>query len=795
MQIHFLSARVPLTKTFTRLPSGAIDKSAYPLVKNFTSHDESVETPADFHRVLTLHAARGHSLLKGKLNKKLENESRAGSTTPLDPTRWSCFDLDNIKNVTTVEEFINQMLPPAFHDVDYVLQWSASAGVTSDEGLRAHVFFIHEKEFTPEAAKLWLTEVNLTNPILSAQLSLTAAGTALRFPLDRTVCQNDKLIYIAPPALGDGVEDRYGDGSRIQLVTKARRYVDFSWETSHPPAGVEALVQDKVLELRRGLGLKPKTGKTRQLKHGELVLTNPDTAVVTGEKKARGFVYLNLNGGDSWGYYYSEENPKYLRNFKGEPLVELATFLPTYWAQIAGTVKKERKGPRPFAFRHRPSDQIYNGVYDPEQDSIIDLAPTSRASLPDFFAQYEMDAPPVEDWTLEFRPSDDRLVDFDGRFCNFFERTRYMRTPGPSEGKIPPAIDKVLRHVVAYDEECYDHLINWIATIFQKRIKTGTAWLVHGVEGTGKGVLFHKILRPLFGEPYCVMKGLQGIEERYNSDLERCLMFVLDEGRIDDAKQAKQLIAKFKNWITEPTMEIRGMRANGYQARSYANFMVTSNEYDVWNIPPDDRRFNVAPRQDKKLLEVMTSDEIDAIPNELPAFAGYLAEYKVDVERARTALMNEAKKAVREASQDALEQLAQAVIDGNLEYFMSFLDTSSSSVTNLVAWSTYRTVLKHWLDHVNVEYVVRRNDLLDAYMYLMNPGQEPGPQKFSRMMAHKNLVLKNLHRCPATGEVTRGYKTKWVASEQEIEEWKKHFETKPNSAQPGTSNVVSLKSA
>jgi hypothetical protein len=149
---------------------------------------------------------------------------------------------------------------------------------------------------------------------------------------------------------------------------------------------------------------------------------------------------------------------------------------------------------------------------------------------------------------------------------------------------------------------------------------------------------------------------------------------------------------------------------------------------------------------------------------------------------------------MREASQDSLEQLAQAVTDGNLGYFVSFLDTSASSVTNLVAWSAYRAVLKRWLEVANQEYVVRRSDLMDAYVYLMNPGSEPGPQKFSRMMAHKNLVLKNLYRCPATGEVTRGHKTKWVAGEEEIEQWKKMLDQKAStSASPP--NVVQMKTA
>jgi hypothetical protein len=38
-------------------------------------------------------------------------------------------------------------------------------------------------------------------------------------------------------------------------------------------------------------------------------LANPGETVVTGVKRARGFAYLNLNGGDSWAYFHPEDNP------------------------------------------------------------------------------------------------------------------------------------------------------------------------------------------------------------------------------------------------------------------------------------------------------------------------------------------------------------------------------------------------------------------------------------------------------------------------------------------------------
>jgi hypothetical protein len=55
---------------------------------------------------------------------------------------------------------------------------------------------------------------------------------------------------------------------------------------------------------------------------------------VTGVRRARGFVYLNLNGGDSWAYYFPESNPEIVRSFKGDPPVRLADFAPGLWEQV-----------------------------------------------------------------------------------------------------------------------------------------------------------------------------------------------------------------------------------------------------------------------------------------------------------------------------------------------------------------------------------------------------------------------------------------------------------------------------
>lgn len=771
MRLFFLAAPLPLTKTFTRLPTGEIDKSAYPLVKHFTSCEEIITGPAMFHAVLVQHAALGRCLLKGQLKRPLLEESRAGGTAPLDATTWSCFDLDNARGFATPEEFIRQVLPSAFHGTDYILQYSASAGIMPGGGLRAHLFFLHDAAFTPEAAKLFITELNLANPVLAQQLELSANGAALRYPVDRTVCQNDKLIYIAPPILGEGIIDPFGPTGpeRISLVMKGRPLVSFDWRTISVPAAIEAGVHAKINELRLLAGLNKKTPKV-VVHHDELWLKNPDTAVVTGERQARGFTYLNINGGDSWGYYYAEANPKYLRNFKGEPIVLLQDFLPTYFAQVAERLSENKRVRTrvPFAFRHRETDQIWNGVYDTVHSRIEGLAACARYSLGDFFGQFEEDVPAIDDWRFEFEPHNLTRIDFSARFCNRWEPTEYIRDTRTAS-EVPATINRVLWSAVGSDAECYHHLINWLAFVFQYRRKAMTAWVLHGVEGTGKGVLFHRILIPLIGRQYCLIKQIGALDDRFNAEMQDCLLFLLDETKAESTAQGDRAIAKLRNMITEPMLEIRGMRANAQQCESFTNYLFYSNNYDAYNITPSDRRFNVAPRQETK-LELVEAD-LDVIASELADFAAFLRGYQVDVQQAHRALNNEAKQRMREASQDALEQMCQAVNDGNLAYFMQYADGPVPGTASMMAWTNYIETMKRWLEQTEKPSVVRREDLQTVYMYLIAPPQPPGVHKFMRMLAHKNLISKAQH-CATTGRTARGFRTQWHASPEELDSWR-----------------------
>ena len=330
--IHFLSAAdgTRLTKRFHMTEDG-LGKDPYPQVATFTSGEVEVDNIEDFLVQLAAHAQNGYCLLKGQLDRQLKNESRAGHTNRDTPTDWLVLDNDNLHDLEP--QALMDLL--GLGEVDYIVQYSASAGIEPGK-CGYHIFVLLDHPWAPGDLKLRLRAWNLDVPQIRDHFQLCRTNNSLRWPLDISVCQNDKLIYIAPPTLGQGIQSTL-EGDRIRLVKGSQRVAELKPATE--PEDLLAQRENAALnELRQKAGLPQKKFETRKVQ-GELVAKNPDQAQVTGQKEGRDFVYLNLNGGDSWGYYHPVTSPEVLYNFKGEPCYLVEELLPDYypqcWAEVS----------------------------------------------------------------------------------------------------------------------------------------------------------------------------------------------------------------------------------------------------------------------------------------------------------------------------------------------------------------------------------------------------------------------------------------------------------------------------
>lgn len=771
MQLTFLEAAVPLTKGYEKRPDGSYAGGAYPGVTNFTSHTEEVENPAQFAAALSKHAAEGHCLLTNSLEKAIVNESRRQLSDKHEPREWVLMDIDGLDGVDSVDEFIYKVLPPPFYDVSYVVQHSPSSGIKP--GVRAHIYFLLYDKIDPRSIEGWLAEINLTNSVLSNQVTLSKSNLALHYPLDRVASRNGRIVYITPPEcknFADPVSER------IHVVEKKHDKLSFAFSTL-TPAEIARHVRDHVNTLRgqKGLKVSKKEEHIRisqdglEILHDDLVEAGTVSSWMEDNER---FMRCNINGGDSYAYYYyRDQDDPYIHNFKGEPSFRMRLFDPEFYRShvMPHFDSLEQRRPRPFVFRDRLTDKWYAGLRQNEEIVEQPYVIGSDGKIDDYFSQYGASPPAVKQtWDRIFDPTFDHQWNEDDKVFNIWRPTEYQTNTMYASG-VPDTIEKILRHVTGDDQETYDHFVNWLAYTFQNRTKTGTAWVMHGVPGTGKGLLFHHIITPIFGRDYCVSKQIKDLKDKFNGWMEQCLFVNIDEVNAEDAgREAREVVNALKNWITEPIMSIRHMQAAALMRESFINFIFTTNDFGVLPIQDGDRRFNVAPRQENKIE--IEPEEVKKIKDELHSFSSYLASYKVDREKAHTALDNQAKSDLKMAARNSIEEFFQAVREGDLEFFV---DGTHEHTDQYQSLADFKEAVDRWIADAKAgrASVVTRHELKAAHI-VMCRDKPMKSTAFLKMAAKKGMPEK---RYRGEENRLRGWKVDWELDESARRELKIHL--------------------
>jgi hypothetical protein len=768
MKITFLSASVPLTKSYTKHADGTIEKTSYPNVWEVTSHEALINDLSSFKDAIEKHAVLGNCLLKGNVLRPLTKESRKDSTDRNATTDWLCLDIDGISPTYTVDPAYPPMAVTVdvvmealgLKDVSYIVQWSGSMGIGGNT-LRCHIFIMLTKPISAPLVKQWLIQKNHEVSLLRDHQALTKTSNSLTWGLDITACQADKLIYIAPPTL-KGIKNPLGRIPRISLISKKEDTYDLTGKINSTDQN-RALTDARVLELRDRDGL-PKRKLVYKHVGGHEIMVKPGECIATETKTDRGFVYFNLNGGDSWAYFHPENNPDYIFNFKGEPVYLTKELLPAYWESLSHQAYRvASNGITYLAFLERSTSTYYRGTYDAANE-ILDIYPAKNESMVRQFADANglRLGPNIPEWDMEFNPTNGVTVDFQNQVINTFERTEYMKTPYKKVTKIPPTCAKVISHILCDDSDTVDHFINWLACIAQNLDRTRTAWVFQGIPGTGKGLLFNKILQPLFGEKQTVIKRAGELTEKWTDFVQGKFIVFIDEIQTSALRDEAGVIANMKNLITEPTAMIRVMNRNSFAVMNYTNWLFASNKPDPVSVDKNDRRFNVAPYQGVAYPRP-TDDELEVLKKELQAFYHYLITYPVDKHIASTPLQSDARNELIELSQTTSESTADALREGNMQFFIDQLPTSDAYKLDMklaTKVESYRRALCDILVRIGTKGYcnIRRDELFSIFDHTVG-GMSTSPATFSRFLGHKQISIKPI-QIPG-GKTERGITVTW----------------------------------
>ncbi len=135
----------------------------------------------------------------------------------------------------------------------------------------------------------------------------------------------------------------------------------------------------------------------------------------------------------------------------------------------------------------------------------------------------------------------------------------------------------------------FQYVRKWLAHLIQKPWIIGTALVLRGKQGTGKGTVVTAIGK-LLGPHYAPLASLDQILGRFNSHLKNAILIFADEAIWGGNKRE---VGALKSLITEPKLFIEAKGKDGYWIDNFKHLIVSSNEDWAVHLDPDDRRFFV----------------------------------------------------------------------------------------------------------------------------------------------------------------------------------------------------------
>lgn len=707
MQLVFLSARLPLTKTFVS-NNGAVQASPYPHVSKVTSHHETVTTINDFHAKLLLHASAGNCLFGGELEQPLDNESRAGRTLKRDRT-WVVFDFDRVA-ASDHTEVVAKYLPPECQNVSYIAQLSASMWRPDVKHWSGHIFMMLKEPKSETYIKQWVESLNFSLPALASQITLSDSLQALHWPLDRAANYCSKLIYIAPPKVFG-----YTPTIKNPIALVKKRNPSLAVNAFVPLDTVT--IRQKINDMRRAAGLDEIEYATRIFEGEEVLLKSGEVTIHGLKASGDHYIRFNLNGGDSYAYFVDLRNPALIKNFKGEPFLKTEDAAPELWTSLRHKAPQIIQRPplddgdEVLAFyATNKGSKIHVGTHSPTKRKVtLNMASetSARAWLSEFGVHKKGFLP---HHNLIFDPTTDVQYVPGAIDINQFSPTKYMgRNPMKTEPStlldIPTLAEKIMRSMLGDPtDEVFGHFMNWLAVIFKTRKKTGTAWILHGRTGTGKGSFIKYFLRPLFGDEYVRTINLPLVTSQFNAWIESALFVIVEESDVHSVDNSADAHAKLLHYISDEIIEINQKGVGTYAAKTYANFLFNTNKRTPATITKDDRRFNIAERQEKRLF--FTPNELQALAAgvELDAFADVLERWPIDEGKAAMVIETSARSDVHEATTSINQLIAEAVMSGDLQYFVDRMPSETEAVADsrmgqrFNPLSMYRTLIDTYID-------------------------------------------------------------------------------------------------
>jgi hypothetical protein len=382
---------------------------------------------------------------------------------------------------------------------------------------------------------------------------------------------------------------------------------------------------------------------------------------------------------------------------------------------------------------------------------------------------------PFDHRYLVFNPKDAAGYVPGSNTINLFAPSKYMQqnksTPNPSSmSELPPVFNKCLRSALGpCPENVVEHFVNWLAYILQYRDKAQTAWVLSGVEGTGKNTLVKWYLRPIFGSQYVESVQYSNLEKEFNGFLEKALLVVIEEADTKSVENLEGMGAKLRHWITDSPLQIRRMTTDHMELENFSSFLFFTNKPTAAPVSGTDRRYNFGEYQDTKWTATPNEVRTFTSGSELEQLADVLLRWPVKVEAVRQIIETQARRDAYEAGTSINQLIAEAIHRGDLQFFVDRMPSDAEAASDFAMGnrfnplSMFKANIARYQDMAErgEESVISEEEAFVLFRTLIPDPRYLQDSKTWRKRHYKQLGLDFDKQHRVGKNRVRGHKTQW----------------------------------
>lgn len=269
---------------------------------------------------------------------------------------------------------------------------------------------------------------------------------------------------------------------------------------------------------------------------------------------------------------------------------------------------------------------------------------------------------------------------------NLFKKNEYLsikRSPSNTIKNIEwdkfPTCKLLFDNVFPKKEEL-DYFINWLAFGCQTLTKTRTSVVSRGVQRTGKGAIFNKIVKRLYQEQYTTTITQTILQSNFNGWAENVLFVLANEVK-EDIKHGNSTGDKIKMYIADEDIKIENKGIKGIDKKNYFNMWFHSNKEIPMALDTSDGRISIFNTTSKTINElarekglVDASTFMQQVDKEAHGLCVQIMLLDTDESKAIKPLLNREKKEVIVNSTSRCEGLCTMLQERDEERIMELCE-------------------------------------------------------------------------------------------------------------------------